>query len=425
MQTVAISRSSSWDYKKAKTKYYTHCFHSYPAMMIPQIARRLIGDYAPDIKLDSVLFDPFCGTGTTLVEGVLNGLNVIGTDINPLAKLIAKAKCTLISKKRLNDYIDDFSNYLEQYNVENPICNIPNFKNLHFWFRENIIYKLAYVKEFITYISDEDIRNFFLVAFSETVRDCSLTKKGEFKLVRIPKQKIEDFNPNVFKIVIEKLHRNKAGLESFSEVLGNRKKIVNMSVHSFNTVDNIPSALIEDESVDLVVTSPPYGDSSTTVAYGQYSRLSNQWMGIEDAFSIDNKLMGGVKSKELECYDIPQLDAILKLIAHENYKRALTVSSFYSDLNRSCRNISKKVKRFGYVCYVVSNRKVQGRVLPTGDAVVEFFCRSGFQQVDSFNRIIPNKRMPSRNSPTNISGKVDSTMTREQIIVMQKLFDPK
>ena len=48
-----------------------------------------------------------------------------------------------------------------------------------------------------------------------------------------------------------------------------------------------------DKSVDLVVTSPPYGDSHTTVAYGQFSRLSNEWLGHENAVHIDRNLMGG------------------------------------------------------------------------------------------------------------------------------------
>lgn len=50
-----------WDYRDSDTKEYTHCFHNYPAMMIPQIARELISQYG---KKASVLFDPYCGTGT-------------------------------------------------------------------------------------------------------------------------------------------------------------------------------------------------------------------------------------------------------------------------------------------------------------------------------------------------------------------------
>ena len=58
---------SDWEYRTANTKEYTHGIHPYPAMMIPQVARRLIHGYGQE---GNVLFDPFCGTGTTLLEGV-------------------------------------------------------------------------------------------------------------------------------------------------------------------------------------------------------------------------------------------------------------------------------------------------------------------------------------------------------------------
>jgi tRNA G10 N-methylase Trm11 len=76
-----------WDFRGEDTKEYTHCFHIYPAMMIPQIARRLIELYGKDADF---LFDPYCGTGTSLVEGRLAGMSVAGTDLNPTARLISK-----------------------------------------------------------------------------------------------------------------------------------------------------------------------------------------------------------------------------------------------------------------------------------------------------------------------------------------------
>src|SRR3954470_2200093 len=62
-QTPPRRRDPSWDYRGAITKRYTHGMHSYPAMMIPQVAERLIDDYtAPG----DVILDPFCGSGSVL-----------------------------------------------------------------------------------------------------------------------------------------------------------------------------------------------------------------------------------------------------------------------------------------------------------------------------------------------------------------------
>lgn len=65
-----------WSFKEANTKEYTHCYHTYPAMMIPQIARTLIDEYRPEGRLELIL-DPYMGSGTTLVEASLAGINSV------------------------------------------------------------------------------------------------------------------------------------------------------------------------------------------------------------------------------------------------------------------------------------------------------------------------------------------------------------
>ena len=87
---------NTWDFATVDTKEYTHCYHNYPAMMIPQIARRLIKDYGSSAN---VLFDPYCGTGTSLVEARLFSINSIGTDLNPLARLLSRAKKSTNAQK--------------------------------------------------------------------------------------------------------------------------------------------------------------------------------------------------------------------------------------------------------------------------------------------------------------------------------------
>jgi site-specific DNA-methyltransferase (cytosine-N4-specific) len=82
----------------------------------------------------------------------------------------------------------------------------------------------------------------------------------------------------------------------------------------------------------------------------------------------------------------------------------LEVASFYSDLQSSIQNVADVVKPDGYACYVVGNRKVKGVVLPTDQVIRDFFETCGFEYVATYHRSIPNKRMPSRNSPTNATG---------------------
>src|SRR5438094_4898137 len=87
-----------WEYATADTQQHLHGIHPYPARMIPQIAHRLIRERSSPGK---TVFDPFCGSGSVLTEALVLGRHAIGSDINPLAHLIAKVKTTSIEPNEL------------------------------------------------------------------------------------------------------------------------------------------------------------------------------------------------------------------------------------------------------------------------------------------------------------------------------------
>lgn len=404
----------SWDYRKSNTKEYTHCFHAYPAMMIPQVARRIIENYGRKAK---TLFDPYCGTGTSLVEANLKGINAIGTDINPLARLIATTKTTKVDIQVLDLFVHDFMDFLFSisFQVENAKSVVtPNVKNIDFWFSKEIQQQLGILLGYIQNINDPSINNFFRVAFSETVRETSFVKPGEFKLVRSknPREKRD-----VFGIMLAKLSRNKQGLIEFIQACkGNART----TVHGFNTVDSIPANIIQANTIDLVVTSPPYGDSRTTVAYGQYSRLANEWLGFEGANQVDNLSMGGNRRKHNRIFRSELLNDVIATIHKEDDNRVRDVIAFYEDYEKCIRHISATMRKGAFACYVVGNRTVKGVKIPTDEITAELFEENDFSHVETIVRNIPNKRMPSKNSPSNIAGVTAPTMKNEFIVICQK-----
>lgn len=413
---TSIFVDETWDFKKADTKEYTHCFHSYPAMMIPQVARRLIENYG---KKSEILFDPFCGTGTSLVEANLKGINAIGTDLNPLARLIAKAKTTKLDIQVLDLFLHDFFNYFFSINFQIERIHsvlIPKVKNIDFWFSKDVQQKLAMLLNYINNINDIDIRNFFEVAFSETVRESSLVKQGEFKLVRNKNSKNKS-EIDVFGIMISKLSRNKRGLIEFEKSSNN---LSSTSIYGFNSVNKIPYNIIKPNSVDIIVTSPPYGDSRTTVAYGQYSRFANEWLGYEKANQVDKLLMGGEKRKHQHVFNSDYLNDVIYEIQGKDKERARDVISFYEDYEKSISNVSTTLKKGGFVCYVVGNRTVKGTTIPNDEITRQLFEKNNFNYIETIIRNIPNKRMPSRNSPSNIVGKTGLTMKNEYIVICRK-----
>jgi len=413
------TKSSDWTFNGFSTRELTHCYHDYPARMIPQIADKLLNLFAVDANL---LFDPYCGTGTSLVEGLIRGITVAGTDLNPLARLIARAKTSTPNKKTVDEQVSKFSKFLIQ-SKQVSYSDLPfirGISRLDFWFKPTVIEKLSQIKAFIDDIEDDFVRLFFQIAFSETVRESSNTRNEEFKLFRYSPEKLASFNPDVFGIIALKLKRNQAGLHKFLKIMQNFDNPPTAQIYDFNTVLGVPNDKIAPDSVDIVVTSPPYGDSHTTVAYGQYSRLSAAWLGLSEPDKIDRILMGGKVAKRIPDFPSNVLNCALNKISDIDKKRALEVASFYSDLQNSISHISHVIKSGGYACYVVGNRKVKGVVLPTDMAIRNFFESFGFDYIDTFHRSIPNKRMPLRNSPTNVVGALDSTMTQEYIVVMRR-----
>ena len=404
----------SWDFNGAKTKPYTHGLHTYPAMFIPQVARRLLLSYS---KNGDVVCDIFCGSGTALIESKLLGRNSFGIDLNPLAIFLAKVKTTPLNPLLITkEYIKLLTNIGK---IQNKEIKKPNFKNLEFWFKDSVIVELSKIKKAIREVKDKDIQNFFLTAFSEIVRKSSNSKNGEFKLVRMKKEILEKYAPNVLTLFKQKVESNLKGMEEFY------KDIDKKSWVKIIYGDSSKNNGIENNSIDCIVTSPPYGDSRTTVAYGQFSRLSAQWIDIfeepDNASGVDNKLLGGKATKNLfHSLNSKYLIESLEKIGKKDEKRAKDVLSFFLGLNDCLMRAYKILKPKKYFCIVIGNRQVKQVRIPTDFIIAELAQKIGFSCEDIFVRNIPGKRMPTKTSPTNIVGEIEETMNKESIVILRK-----
>ncbi len=408
VQTGIHDVSGDWTFRTADTKQVTHGIHAYPAMMIPQIAQRLVRTYGRE---GAFLFDPYCGSGTTLLEGMLAGTQAAGTDLNPLARLIARVKTTPISLAALDRAVRKFPCMASR--IDFPIPDVPN---MDFWFSPKSQRDLAAIRYHIDGMADSRIADVFRVAFSLAVRKASWTRKSEFKLYRMSERQRERHNPEPFSFMLKSLAEIRHALQSLNRNVSS--KVPLPVVHDFNTVSGIPT---EIAPIDLVVTSPPYGDSRTTVAYGQFCRLSSQWLGYTKASRVDAMLMGGKKIPTLPAFGIRKLDRVIAKIADVHECRAREVASFFVDYRASIRNVARLMALGGYACYVVGNRTVKGQTVPTGEATASFFEENGFEKIGVGYREIPNKRMPSVNSPSNVPGDTGQTMKTEQIVICRKV----
>lgn len=454
-----------WDFKNDDVREYTHGIHNYPAMMVCPISRNILRIMKGIRPIESVL-DPFMGSGTVLVESMLAGIDEIyGSDINPFAVYLSKVKTTRLDISELQavsqilydtiakryrendiqiDGVDDVMRsayqldltakdkwgksapvYLTKYVDDNQLqINVPDFKNIGYWFKPRVILLLSLIKEEINKIENQDIRNFIYIAFSETIRFVSNRRNGEFKMFRMTPAKVDAFEPDVIKEFTTILNRNIEKMNAFNEACEE------IDVHStVNVLSNDATVLqdVPDESIDLVVTSPPYGDSRTTVAYGEYSRLSLQWLDLsdlseKDIMAIDKSLMGGAKFRNGFEFTIPSkiLRESLEKIKDIDLERAGDVYSFYYDLERTIKSIAQKTKSGGYQFWVIGNRTVKKELLLTDQIIAEIAEHYGLVHVHTVGRNIINKVMPAQNSPTNETGMKASTMTNEHIVILRK-----
>ncbi|MFN7036965.1 MAG: hypothetical protein ACK4SN_11435, partial [Bellilinea sp.] len=234
----AGASADDWTFNGASTRELTHCYHDYPARMIPQVAGKLLDLFGKNAKL---LFDPYCGSGTSLVEAAIRGINAVGTDLNPLARLIAQAKTATPNVEVLHRAIENFHRFT--LNRKNKWIHeaqtIQGIPNLEFWFKPEVIEKLFQIKAFIHQIEDQDTALFFKAAFSETVRESSNTRNNEFKLYRYDEKKLARHSPDVERIMLEKLQRNLHGYLKYKAIIDNFKKAPSTKVYGFNSVDEI------------------------------------------------------------------------------------------------------------------------------------------------------------------------------------------
>lgn len=299
--------------------------HTYPAKAVPDMVHSILNKLTNDYQIKTVL-DPFVGSGTTALEAKYLNLDFYGSDLNPLAILLSRTKVLQISdvaeiKKELLNIIDG----IVSNDGKRPVV-LDTFDNIDYWFKTINIKQLSYIKSEIKrfldikYANREIFALIMLTAFSETIRESSLSRKNEFKLYRMSKNDIKKYEINSVQLFANKI---KELLDMIVHVCPNlnntsKTKIVLENAKNLSYLDN--------QTIDLVITSPPYGDSKSTVAYGEFSRLSIQWMQdlLADYLNIyiaqsncDELLLGGRKSKIKEsiCGSMYNSPCVMDLIS--------------------------------------------------------------------------------------------------------------
>lgn len=405
---VDIITGATYSIKQANPNSYTHGMFKYPCKFIPEIPRWGIKTYLSNEQ--GIVFDPFSGSGTTLLEANIKGIDAYGTEIDDVAKLVTKVKTTVLDSKQIEMLEQHYWEIINVISQDDMTTFRPEIDNLEHWFSHEAINKLGKMKVYIDSIIDDDVRDFFNLCMVSIIKkvsnadDASPKPYVSNKITKIPPT-VEKELSSVFKkykqMVLELLNVKKFGTTKI--------------------IDGDALTFIMPFAIDLAITSPPYINAFD---YGRTMRLENLWLSTltEEVLREKKRFYVGTEKintkKEKKDLAILHRSSLLKLyyskINEVDEKRALIVKKFFEDMEKNLHNIYGQMKQGGKYVIVIGNSTIRKVNVESWRVIEELAIGIGFKPIQNFNYIIQNPyiRIPRK----GMGGKIN----KDYVLVLEK-----
>lgn len=387
---------------------FTHGMFKYPCKFIPEIPRWAMKKYLNNLK--GVIFDPFSGSGTTLLEANINGWDAWGTEIDDIAKLIIKVKTTKLTLEQCQSLQKQFQNTLEAMTDINILPFRPLINNLEHWFIDDTINKLGRIKVYIDSIEDNNVRDFFKLCFVSIVKRVS---------------NADDTSPKPY--VSNKIKKNPPTVEKeFTSIFTRYSKMVN----EVSLIDEFGQTIIcegnalkfnLEDKIALAITSPPYINAFD---YARTMRLENLWLETISEEELREKKKEYVGTEKINSKDelsnmeilcrSPLLNDYYYKIEEVDKKRALIVKKFFEDMEINLREIYEKLCVGGKYVIVIGNSNIRKVDVESWKVLEQLGNNMGYSTVDKFSYIIQN---PYIRIPRNGKG---GKINKDYILVLEK-----
>ena len=379
--------------------YGPHGWHRYVGRFPPHLIRAVINNFS--LVRHATLYDPFAGSGTALVEGRLLGLRSIGVEISPLSAMISRTKCLFPTNTQpLEKIIEDLGSYYHSKWNEflgnrepsrithrailgragNPIREFPNIEK---WMISEALLGTSIVVEFAQTLEGYQ-RDFVCCALSSRMRSIG---NVDVDVVRAEYSSRPRHDVDVLKLVISSLRRV---INDINNTLASHPYI-----SSPEDIQIIQSSLLEtdleDNSVDCIITSPPYGVES--LSYLRTHLLSYRCLGSIlgiDPYEKNEKVIGSeyLSNKEIDVSNliVEQMSKTFQsffagsVIADQSTQyrnRRNMMMHFFEQMVHVANHFHKVLRNHGKVAFVIGNKKLGNFQIPTDKIIIDIFASAG------------------------------------------------
>jgi Putative RNA methylase family UPF0020 len=348
-----------------------HLIHPYPAKLLARIPQFFLN--CPEIlQTQGMLLDPFCGSGTVLLEGQLAGMSVVGADSNPLARLITTVKLSNFDIARARDELD-----VIMRNAPSARVDIPDVVNRAHWYSERASKMLGRLRSAISTSVDDVRRPLFDVCLSATARRVSFADPRLSVPVRINPDRSSRYGAKGSEVIrkLSRLETVDVNAVFWSIANQNIKKISETQAllpqrpPLAGVYDSAMAIGLKDESVELVITSPPYVGAQK---YIRASSLSLGWLGLTPNASLRpyERLSIGREhlSRDevlLDVATVAAADDVIRSVTKVNFLRARIAQRYLIEMKLALREIARTLKPHGHFILVVGPNLVAGHCFDT------------------------------------------------------------
>jgi len=363
-----------FDFKYEYEQVLAHSIHSYPAKFPALVPKQIIQNHLS--KKNQVILDPFSGCGTTLLEGLINGHNVIGNDINFIGNLIASVKTSPYLENHISNAYKHFDK-LSKSKVYNS-DRIVDFYNIDHWFQKNVQQEICFILDKIDKEKSLRLQNLFKVSLSEIIikvsnQDSDTRYKAVQKNIK---------NGQTISLYLKKLYMNIEKVKDLSSRIDPKltSKILCQDTRKLKD--------IKSDSVDLIITSPPYAN---TYDYYLYHKHRMNWLGYDFSYSrsleIGSRLQFSSKKDDIAIWEED-------------------IHSFLKEFKRVSKNKS-------VICLVIGDSVVNKKLFKADDCIYDLSKKL------SFKHLYSNSESLSKNT-RKFNHKWRSKLDKkEHVIVMQ------